>query len=234
MPDRLRTLTLEPEPGHWLELDRLEGELPGYVFLHGLGSVRHGEKSEALLEHARARGRGFCRFDFRGHGGSSGRIGYTTVGELIRDGEAVLERIGRSILFGSSLGGLVAAFLAARRPEQVAGLVLVAPAFGFMARMERRLDVEGRMRAGEAAFHVHRRVLDDAATLDETGLPARILAPVLVAHGTDDDVVPLAFSARFLADVPHDRKQLWAVPGGDHRLNRQIGEVLVRMDALLD
>ena len=85
-----------------------------------------------------------------------------------------------------------------------------------------------------ASFVVDRRVLADAATLDEAALPAQIRAPVLIVHGTADDVVPPLLSERFLKSVPHSRKALWLVPDGDHRLNKEVDEVLVRMDALLE
>jgi pimeloyl-ACP methyl ester carboxylesterase len=233
--NRLETRTLAPAPGERIELDVLAGTSPCYLFLHGLGSARTGEKSTALLAHARSKGRAFCRFDFRGHGGSSGRLGHSTISELIDDGSTVLELIGPSILFGSSLGGLVSAFLAARHPELVRGLVLLSPAFGFLHRMDRRLDAQGRMFTSEGTgFRVEPRVLADAAALDEASLPRRIQAPLLLVHGTADDVVPPQLSERFFAEVPHDRKAFWLVPDGDHRLNKEVGEVLTRMDALLE
>jgi pimeloyl-ACP methyl ester carboxylesterase len=230
----IETLALEPAPGEQIVVDRLRGEEPGYLFLHGLGSVRAGEKSTALFRHAAARGRAAARFDFRGHGGSTGTIGVVTVSELIADAAAVLDLVGPSVLVGSSLGGLVAAFLAAARPADAKALVLLAPALGFLPRMARRLDAEGRMSTGEGVtFHVDPRVLADAERLDEASLPARLPMPVLVVHGAADEVVPPHLSERFLAAIPHARKDLWLVPGGDHRLNRQIGAILARMDAVI-
>ena len=230
----LQTFLLAPAADERIVGDHLPGSAPGYLFLHGLGSIRAGEKSTALLQHARARGRACTRFDFRGHGASSGRIGFTTVSELIADTGLLLDRFGRSILVGSSLGGLVAAFVAVRRPADVHGLVLLAPALGFLHRMERRLDADGWLRSGDGvAFPVHRRVLDDARTLDEIELPSRITVPLLLVHGSDDAVVPKALSQRFFAAVPAAKKQLWLVPHGDHRLNQPILEILRRMDALL-
>src|SRR5204862_7866294 len=98
---------------------------------------------------------------------SSGVVGVATVSELIADAGRVLDRTGPAILVGSSLRGLVGAFLAAARPADVAGVVLPAPAFGYLQRMRQRLDQHGRLRAGEVGpFTVHPRVLADAATLD--------------------------------------------------------------------
>lgn len=229
-----RTFALTAPDGTAIAVDHLAGRAPAYVYLHGLASVRVGEKSEALLRHAIARGRGFLRFDFRGHGDSAGVIGHATISELIADTLAVLAISGEAILVGSSLGGLCAAFAAAAAPERVRGLVLLSPAFGYVSRMRQRLEPDGQLHtSNDRRFRLHPRVLEDAARLDELGLPSRLPMPVLVVHGTADDVVPLAVCERFFAAIPHAHKQLWVVDGGDHRLNREIAEIYARMDALL-
>lgn len=213
--------------------DALSGDAPGYLYLHGLGSVRQGEKSNSLLAHARSRGRAFLRIDQRGHGESAGQIGDITIGELVQDVQALLERNGPRLVVGSSLGGLVAAFAAAARPELVHGLCLLAPALGFLADLERRLDDEGRLwTSNGAAFPVTQRVLEDARRLDEHLLPGRLSMPTLVVHGTADEVVPTRGSERFFAAIPHPAKELWLVPGGDHRLNTVAHEIWPRLDRL--
>ena len=227
------TTILEPCRGERVVVERMTGRAPSYVFLHGLGSVRAGEKSGALPAHAAARGRAFTRFDFRGHGESTGTIGEVTMSELLVDASLVLDLVGPSILVGSSLGALVAAHVAAARPQDVKGLALLAPAFGFLPRMRQRLDAAGRMQTSEGlVFAVHERALVDAANHDEGSLPSRLPMPVFLAHGTDDDLVPTALSQSFFNKIPHAQKDLWIVPGGNHRLNREIGDILTRMDIL--
>ena len=46
----------------------------------------------------------------------------------------------------------------------------------------------------------------DAATLDEAGLPAQLTMPVLLVHGSEDDVVPTQLSERFHRGIPHADK----------------------------
>ncbi len=228
------TTILAPAPGERVVVERLAGTTPGYVFLHGLGSVRAGEKSAALLEHARRQERAFTRFDFRGHGESTGTIGVVTMSELLVDAGLVLDLAGPSILVGSSLGALVAAHLAAARPSQVRALALLAPAFGFLPRMRNRLDGHGRLRTSEGMeFIVHERALKDAASHDEAGLPQKLSMPVFLAHGTQDELVPCTLSQAFFDGLAQQSKELWLVPGGDHRLNHEIAAILARMDAFL-
>ncbi len=214
--------------------DHEPGDTPGYLFLHGLGSVRSGQKSDSLMMHARRRGAAFTRLDFRGHGESTGTIGHVTIGELIEDVIRVLERFGPATIVGSSLGGLVGAFATAQRPDLVSGLALVAPALGFLHQLERSIDADGRMWTQDGRnFPIAPRVIEDAQQLNDRKVALQITVPTLVVHGDNDEVVPHRRSHRFFAAIPHERKELWVVPDGDHRLSAVRNEMWQRLDALL-
>lgn len=220
---------------HHIVGDAHDGDGPSYVFLHGLGSVRTGEKSESLRLHAKSRDHGFLRFDMRGHGESSGQLGTVPVSELIADVVRILERTGPAYVIGSSLGGLVGAHAAAARPDLVRRLALLAPAFGLMPNITAHIDKQNRMSTSEGLnFEVLPEVIEDALALDERSLPTRITVPTLIVHGTDDDVIPQMVSEHFFAAMPAAQKQLWIVPGGDHRLNTVATEIWQRTDELPD
>lgn len=70
-------------------------------------------------------------YDLRGHGQSAHTPGAYTLQNHIHDAVAVLEQFvsGPALLCGHSLGGLVAAGLAAEEPGRVAGLILEDVAF---------------------------------------------------------------------------------------------------------
>lgn len=231
-----REFRLELGGGEFLAGDELPGQPPPYVYLHGLGSVRQGQKSDSLFGHAATRGRRALRVDQRGHGASSGRLGELPVSTLIADAIRVLERTGPAVAIGSSLGGMVASHVAVQRPDLVLGLCLLAPAFGLMANLERRLDAEGRLWTNSGiGFVVAPHVLADARALAavEGDLPARLRVPTLLVHGTADDVVPAASSERFASALRGVRHTLWLVPGGDHRLSDQADAIWPRLDDLL-
>ena len=67
MPGRLVTAE-----GREIAYDLTEGCGPGIVFLGGFKSDKEGTKALALEAWAKARGRAFLRFDYSGHGSSSG------------------------------------------------------------------------------------------------------------------------------------------------------------------
>jgi pimeloyl-ACP methyl ester carboxylesterase len=232
----LETVDLNPAPGVSVAVEVMAGDPPAYVYLHGMSSARVGEKSDALLARARRHGRGFARFDFRGHGDSSGSMADLTLTELVEDTTAVVRRMGPSYLVGSSLGGLVAAWAAAHNDDLVRGLTMLSPALGFLSEIK-----ESRQRGellklqdskgDEMVFS--ERGLRDAVSYDEAALPAKLPMPVLIVHGELDDSVPYHLSQRFFDALPHARKDFWLVPGGDHGLDLPIHEIYDRMDALM-
>jgi len=83
---------------------------PGIVFLPGFRSDMNGIKATALAGHCRSRDHAFLRFDYFGHGASSGDFRAGTIGRWLEDALAVIDRLteGPQILVGSSMGGWIA------------------------------------------------------------------------------------------------------------------------------
>src|SRR5690606_12288597 len=117
--------------------------------------------------------------------------------------------------------------------DLVLGLVLLAPAVRFLPHLVARADDAGRIRFDhhEGTLVFTEGVLEDFSRYDEAEMAAAIRQPVLVVHGALDDVVPLAAVRELFARLGSARKELWVIEGGDHRLNRPIGEVLARAEA---
>ncbi|MBZ2184369.1 MAG: alpha/beta fold hydrolase [Bryobacter sp.] len=113
-------------------------------------------------------------------------------------------------LIGSSMGGYLAA-LAMQRNSQIDRGVLLAPAFGFAERWERRLGAETMAHWREAGaiemmHYATGRPEPIGYELIADGLqyPAEPRFPqaALVFHGVLDDVVPVEFSREFVAGSP--------------------------------
>lgn len=108
----------------------VDGEGPAIVLLHGLtANHRYVVMGSRKLERSGYR---VVTYDARGHGASpapaDGRFDYDALAD---DLEAVLDaqEIDRAVLAGASMGAHTAIRFALRRPERVAGLVIVTPAF---------------------------------------------------------------------------------------------------------
>ena len=73
------------------------------------------------------------RFDYSGHGQSSGAFRDGTIGRWTDDALAALDRLthGPQVLVGSSMGGWIMLLVALARPDRIAGLVGIAAAPDF-------------------------------------------------------------------------------------------------------
>ncbi|MCY1128299.1 3-oxoadipate enol-lactonase [Frigidibacter sp. RF13] len=125
---------------HWQE----EGDPKGapVVFAHALGlDLRLWDKVLPLLP----TGLRLIRFDLRGHGQSEVPPAPYAMGALVRDAEALLDRLEvlDCVFVGLSVGGLIAQGLAVKRLDMVRALVLSNTA----AKIGTRAIWEGRVEA---------------------------------------------------------------------------------------
>lgn len=130
-----------------------------------------------------------------------------------------------AVLMGSSMGGYLAALYASRHPE-IERMILLAPAFGFGARWAETFGAEKveqwRTRGYADVYHYATRgmrrlsidLLNDAAR--HPGYPP-CPQPTQIFHGTQDPVVPLAASQRWVKENP--QVQLIALHSGHELLD---------------
>ena len=69
----------------------------GVMFLPGLHSSMGGRKALALQDHALNRGHAFVRFDYPGHGDSSGEFGQTCVADWYAAAAQVFEQVAQPL-----------------------------------------------------------------------------------------------------------------------------------------
>ena len=70
-----------------------DGRAPGVVFLGGFMSDMTGTKATALEHYCRGRGQAFLRFDYSGHGASSGRFADGTISRWTADALAAIDSL---------------------------------------------------------------------------------------------------------------------------------------------
>lgn len=224
---------LDLPDGRRIAHHRSPGAGPGVVFLGGLRSDMTGTKAAALETWARSRGRAFLRFDYTGHGASSGRFEDGCIGDWARDAQDAVAALtqGPQLLVGSSMGGWIALLLAVRT-SRVAGLVGIAAAPDFTedgmwaemdGGMRARLAQDGRILRpsdyGDADMPITLRLIEDGRRHLVLRTPLALAVPVRLLHGTADADVPLAVPLRLLDHAAAADARLTLVKGEDHRFS---------------
>ena len=109
-----------------------DGTGTAIVFLGGFKSDMGGTKAVHLEAWAKREGRAFLRFDYSGHGESSGEFTEGAIGDWFEDASAAITLLaGKLVLVGSSMGGWISLLVAREIPERIAGLVTIAAAPDF-------------------------------------------------------------------------------------------------------
>lgn len=225
---------LKTAAGRRIAYDRLEGREPGVVFLGGFRSDKEGTKALALEAWARGEGRAFLRFDYSGHGASSGDFLDGCIGDWFEDAREAVLRLtdGPQVLVGSSMGGWIALLVARERPQKVAGLVTVAAAPDFtedgiwagFSEAERRALMEAGQVAlpsdySDAPYIITRRLIEEGRARLVLRAPLSLPMPVRMLQGTADTDVPLSVALRLIEHAEGPDIRLTVVKGADHRFS---------------
>ena len=235
--------------GRRIAYERRKGTGPGVVFLGGFRSDMTGTKAQALDDWAMRQGRAFLRFDYFGHGQSSGDFLDGSIGDWAQDAMAAIGALteGPQVLVGSSMGGWIALLVARAVPGRVAGLVGIAAApdftiWGFTDDEKAKLQSDGKLlRPSDygpepmLTTHGFWQSGQDNLLLDK-GID--YAGPVRLLQGQSDEVVPWKIALRTADALRSDDVQVTLIKDGDHRLSRAadidllIGTVATLMETL--
>jgi alpha-beta hydrolase superfamily lysophospholipase len=112
----------------------------------------------------------------------------------------------RLVLVGYSMGGAVVAQFMQRSPlaPEVAGLVLDAPVLDWQSVLSFNATEMGfpSFLSRPVEWAIGARIDADWESLDAIDHPEAFQLPILLFHGTEDDVVPTSTSDEFAAELP--------------------------------
>ncbi len=179
-------------------------------------------------------GRAFTRFDYFGHGASSGAFTDGTIGRWRDEALAVLDELteGPQVLVGSSMGGWIMLLAALARPGRVHALVGIAAAPDFTEDlMWDRID--DRVKAalledgiysepseyGEEPYPITLRLIEEGRDHLLLRAPVPLHCPVRLIHGLEDPDVPWETSMRLSRVLESPDVTLTLVKDAAHRLS---------------
>ena len=187
--------------------------MPLVILAHGFGGNREGVKSYA--ESFAERGIAAYIFEFIGGGEHIKSDGKMTEMSVLTEAEdliVILDNLKADarfkaeqiFLFGESQGGFVSTYVAAMRPADVAGLVLLYPAFVLHDYVRRRTPDPERIPdtmklLGKTVGRIYNK---DVLSFDIYTLMPQYSGKTLIIHGSDDSLVPLSYSEQAVKTFP--------------------------------
>jgi pimeloyl-ACP methyl ester carboxylesterase len=253
--ERTMGLVTETEParldrhgGHSIAYHAVPGKSPGVVFCSGFNSDMTGTKAAALAAWAEHSDHAFLRFDYFGHGRSSGDFVQGTIGCWRDDALTAIDQLtaGPLILVGSSMGGWIALSAALARPKRIAGLVLIAPAPDFTDGIAARLtpaqraslDIQGYYEQpsqyAPEPTRISKALLEDGVHHRLLDKPLPFAGPVRILQGMADPDVPWSHALKVAECVQSPDLRITLFKQGDHRLSKdsEIAALIQTVEAL--
>jgi pimeloyl-ACP methyl ester carboxylesterase len=215
-----------------------EGQGPAIIWLGGFRSDMASTKAAAIAEWGKARGRKVVRFDYMGHGQSSGDFVDGSISIWTEDALAVIAAHGGEgpVLVGSSMGGWISLLVAKRLAGKTglpSRLLLIAPAVDFTEELmwaQMPQDVRdtiitnGHWMCQSAyapePYPITRRLIEDGRNNLLFGKTMHLGCKVHILQGMADPDVPPDHAFRFVEHLPLDEVVLTTIKDGDHRLSR--------------
>ena len=227
--------------GRRIAYHKTEGQGPCIVFCGGLKSDMEGTKAVHLEAWARDRGLAFLRFDYSGHGESSGAFEDGCIGDWHEDTLAILEAVteGPLCVVGSSMGGWQALLLARAIPRRIKGLVTIAAApdftedgywANFTDAQKAELEAVGHVALPSdymEPYIITKRMIEDGRKHLVLRSDLNLPFPVRFLQGTADTAVSVATAVRLLEHSEGDDMQLLLVKDADHRFSDAVCLTLI-------
>ena len=248
MVDKIPSQILARSDGATIAYNYITGKSPGVVFLSGFMSDMTGIKAMTLEEHCKARGQPFLRFDYTGHGQSSGVFTEGTIGHWVEDAIFAIEKLtkGPQLLVGSSMGGWIMLLVALRMKERVCALIGLAAAPDFtedlidneltekqhqMMTRDGFVEVSCDYNEGEP-YTITQKLIDDGRNNLLLRADISLSQPVRLIQGLRDSDVPWETALRLQEKLTSTDVEVSLIKDGDHRLSEP-GD-LIRLCTILD
>jgi pimeloyl-ACP methyl ester carboxylesterase len=232
--------------------NQILGKTPGIVFLGGFMSDRSGKKAIYLESLCQSLGHAYVRFDYFGHGESTGLFTEGTIGIWKEDALAVLDELtqGPQILVGSSMGGWLMLLVALARKERIKSLIGIAAAPDFTEEFKKLSSTQKEAlekngvcylpsQYGESPYPITRQLIEEGKqqVLLKDKIP--ITCPVHLLHGMQDKSVTWEKAIKLGECLETQEVVVTLIKDGEHSLSRdsdleKLEEALLNSLRLID
>ena len=220
--------------GSTIAYNQIKGKKTGIVFLSGFGSDMQGKKALFIEKWAKDNDHSFLRFDYSGHGLSSGELMYTCFSDWYNDTQFLIKKVtqGKQLLVGSSMGGWIMLMLAKRIPNKIHSMIGIAPAPDFPKILiwdkmdkvhrvklvkEQKINITNKEGLNNEFSY---KLIKDSFKNLVLKKPIKFKGPVYLFHGMKDYDVPYTISIDIINNIIGSKNiRLLLDKEGGHRLS---------------
>ena len=206
------------------------------VFFHGFMSDMLGKKPLALQRICRKLKVNFLKFEYSGHGSSSGKFINGNISKWTSDAKNLIKSKTKNskkfIFIGSSMGSWIALNLLSTFKKKLKGFIGIASAPEFLEElMWKKFNKEIKktiltnkiyyLKNGNYNYPLTKQLIFDGRKNRVLKNKINLKIPIVLLHGGEDDVVPFKFSKKIFKMFKKSKRKLIKINNGDHSLSRK-------------
>ena len=204
------------------------------VFFHGFMSDMIGEKPKAILKYCRKKKINFLKFEYSGHGRSSGKFINGNISKWTSDAKQLIKSKtkGKLLFVGSSMGSWIALNLFPNFKKRIFGFMGIASAPEFLENLMwkkfskkiKKNIIKNKIYNLEAGNHVYpitKQLIFDGRKNKVLNNRINLKIFITLFHGLKDEIVPISFSKKIFKICKNSKRKLIIVKNGDHSLSKK-------------
>ena len=206
------------------------------VFFHGLMSDMVGAKPSAIQKFCRKLKLNFLKFEYSGHGRSSGKFIEGNISKWTDEAKQLIKlkiKKNKNLIFvGSSMGSWIALNLFSFFKKQIKGFIGIASAPEFLEELMwkkfskkiKKIILTKKIHHldhGDFVYPITKQLIFDGRKNKVLNNKINLKIPIVLFHGTKDEVVPLNLSIKILKICKKSKRKLIKIKNGNHSLSRK-------------
>ena len=206
------------------------------VFFHGFMSDMIGAKPNAFQKFCKKQKLNFLKFEYSGHGKSTGKFIEGNISKWTNEAKQLIRskiKKDKNLIFiGSSMGSWIAINLLPFFKKKIKGFIGISSAPEFLEElMWKKFNNKIKktimtkkiyyLEHGGFTYPLTKQLILDGRKNKVLNNKINLNIPIVLFHGTNDDIVPLNLSRKILKIFRKSHKKLIKIKNGDHSLSRK-------------
>jgi len=193
-----------------------------------------GKKPSAILKYCRKKKINFLKFEYSGHGKSSGKFTSGNISKWTSDAKQLIKAKtkGKLLFVGSSMGSWIALNLFPDFKKRIFGLIGIASAPEFLENLMwkkfskkiKKNIIKNKIynvQAGDHIYPITKQLIFDGRKNKVLNNRINLKIFITLFHGLKDKIVPISFSRKIFKICKNSKRKLIIVKNGDHSLSKK-------------